>query len=59
MGRRPNRLDIGFQKSGEKPRIRIWIDVKYEARVNDMLREREKSSKAGMTDAAVKVVIIA
>jgi hypothetical protein len=59
IGLRPNRFEIGFQKIGAIPRIKIWRLVRYEACVREMPKSTEKSSKAGITLAAVKVVIIA
>jgi hypothetical protein len=59
MGLRPNRFEIGFQNIGAIPRIKIWILVRYEACVSEMPRSIEKSSNAGITPAAVKVVIMA
>jgi hypothetical protein len=59
MGLRPNRFEIGFQKIGAIPRIRIWILVRYEACVREIPKSVEKFSNAGMIAAAVNVVIIA
>lgn len=59
MGLRPNRLEMGFQNKGEKPRTRIWTLVKYDARVRVIPRSIENCSNAGMTPAAMKVVVMA
>lgn len=59
IGLRPNRLEMGFQNKGEKPRTTIWTLVKYDARVMEIPRSIENCSKAGMTPAAMKVVIMA
>jgi hypothetical protein len=59
IGRRPNRFDIGFRVIGAIPRIKIWILVRYEACAMEIPKSIEKSSNAGMTAAAVKVVTIA
>jgi hypothetical protein len=59
IGLRPKRFEIGFQNIGEIPRIKIWILVRYEACVSEMPKSIEKSSNAGITAAAVNVVIIA